>query len=138
MHVDNYYRSGLFFFLYKLNYFGASPDNTRSLLIIRGINVFPSQVESVVLSMKEFAPRYLLVVDRINNLDTLEVQVELRQEYFTATFDTPAAIDELKKKLRDKLRSVLSFNAKVQLKAPNAIERSQGKSVRVIDNRKLQ
>ena len=63
---------------------GRSDD----MLIIRGINVFPSQVESVVLSMKEFAPRYLLVVDRINNLDTLEVQVELRQEYFTATFDT--------------------------------------------------
>ena len=79
-----------------------------------------------------------LVVDRINNLDTLEVQVELRQEYFTATFDTPAAIDELKKRLRDKLRSVLSINAQVQLKAPNAIERSQGKSVRVIDKRKLQ
>ena len=112
---------------------GRSDD----MLIIRGINVFPSQVESVVLGMKEFAPRYLLVVDRINNLDTLEVQVELRQEYFTATFDTPAAIDELKKKLRDKLRSVLSINAQVQLKAPNAIERSQGKSVRVIDNRKL-
>jgi phenylacetate-CoA ligase len=88
--------------------------------------------------MKEFAPRYLLVVDRINNLDTLEVQVELRQEYFTATFDTPAAIDDLKKRLRDKLRSVLSINAQVQLKAPNAIERSQGKSVRVIDKRKLQ
>jgi phenylacetate-CoA ligase len=113
---------------------GRSDD----MLIIRGINVFPSQVESVVLSMKEFAPRYLLVVDRINNLDTLEVQVELRQEYFTATLDTPAAIDELRKKLADKLRSVLSISAKVQLKAPNAIERSQGKSVRVIDNRKLQ
>jgi phenylacetate-CoA ligase len=112
---------------------GRSDD----MLIIRGINVFPSQVESVVLSMKEFAPQYLLVVDRINNLDTLEVQVELRQEYFTATFDTPAAIDELKKKMADKLRSVLSISAKVSLKAPNAIARSQGKSVHVIDNRKL-
>ena len=113
---------------------GRSDD----MLIIRGINIFPSQVESVVLTMPEIAPRYLLVVDRINNLDTLEVQVELRQEYFTATLDTPAAIDELRKKLADKLRSVLSISAKVQLKAPNAIERSQGKSVRVIDNRKLQ
>ena len=87
--------------------------------------------------MKEFAPRYLLVVNRVNNLDTLEVQVELRQEYFTATFDTPAAIDELQKRLAAKLRSVLSIGVKVSLKAPNAIERSQGKSVRVIDNRKL-
>ena len=115
----------------------AITGRSDDMLIIRGINVFPSQVESVVLSMPEFAPRYMLVVDRINNLDTLEVQVELRQEYFTATFDTPAAIDELKKRLADKLRSVLSISAKVSLKAPGAIERSQGKSVRVIDNRKL-
>ena len=113
----------------------AITGRSDDMLIIRGINVFPSQVESVVLSMKEFAPRYMLVVDRVNNLDTLEVQVELRQEYFTATFDTPAAIDELKKRLSDKLRSVLSISAKVSLKAPNAIERSQGKSTRVIDLR---
>jgi phenylacetate-CoA ligase len=108
------------------------------MLIIRGINVFPSQVESVVLSMPEFAPRYMLIVDRgSNNLDTLQVQVELRQEYFTATFDTPAAIDELERKLANKLKSVLSIAAKVQLKAPNTIERSQGKSAHVIDKRKL-
>jgi phenylacetate-CoA ligase len=112
---------------------GRSDD----MLIIRGINVFPSQVESVVLSMKEFAPRYMLVVDRVNNLDTLQVQVELRQEYFNATMDTPAAISELEKRLGSKLKSVLSIAAKVQLKAPNTIERSQGKSAHVIDKRKL-
>ena len=112
---------------------GRSDD----MLIIRGINVFPSQVESVVLSMKEFAPRYMLIVDRVNNLDTLQVQVELRQEYFTSTFDTPAAIDELEKRLANKLKSVLSIAAKVKLKAPNTIERSQGKSAHVIDNRNL-
>ena len=112
---------------------GRSDD----MLIIRGINVFPSQIESVVLSMQEFAPRYLLVVDRVNNLDTLQVQVELRQEYFNATLDTPAAINELEKRLAAKLKSVLSIAAKVQLKAPNTIERSQGKSVRVIDKRHL-
>lgn len=112
---------------------GRSDD----MLIIRGINVFPSQVESVVLSMNEFAPHYMLVVDRVNNLDTLEVQVELRQEYFTATFDTPAAIDELEKRLAAKLRSVLSIGAKVKLKAPNTIERSQGKSAHVVDKRNL-
>ena len=113
--------------------YGRSDD----MLIIRGINVFPSQVESVVLSMEEFAPRYMLVVDRVNNLDTLQVQVELRQEYFTATLDTPAAIEELSKKLEAKLRSVLSIGAKVQLKAPGTIERSQGKSAHVIDKRQL-
>ena len=113
---------------------GRSDD----MLIIRGINVFPSQVESVVLDMKEIAPRYLLVVDRVNNLDTLQVQVELRQEYFTGTFDTPAAIEELSRRLALKLRSVLNIGVKVVLKAPNTIERSQGKSAHVIDNRNIQ
>ena len=116
---------------------GRIEGRSDDMLIIRGINVFPSQVESVVLSMKEFAPRYMLVVDRVNNLDTLQVQVELRQDYFTSTLDTPAAIDQLSKKLASKLKSVLSISAKVQLKAPNTIERSQGKSAHVIDNRKL-
>ena len=116
---------------------GRIEGRSDDMLIIRGINVFPSQVESVVLSMQEFAPRYLLIVDRKNNLDTLTVQVEIRQEYFTSTFDTPAAIDELEKRLASRLKSVLSIAAKVQLKAPNTIERSQGKSAHVIDNRKL-
>nr|MCR4766120.1 phenylacetate--CoA ligase [Bacteroidaceae bacterium] len=115
----------------------AIQGRSDDMLIIRGINVFPSQVESVVLSMKEFAPRYLLVVDRVNNLDTLQVQVELRQEYFTSTFDTPAAIDELEKRLANKLKSVLSIAAKVKLKAPNTIERSQGKSAHVVDKRNI-
>ena len=112
---------------------GRSDD----MLIIRGINVFPSQVESVVLGMKEFAPRYMLIVDRKNNLDTFTMQVEIRQEYFTGTFDTPAAIEMLEKKLASRLKSVLSIAAKVQLKAPNTIERSQGKSAHVIDLRTI-
>ena len=115
----------------------AIQGRSDDMLIIRGINIFPSQVESVVLTMPEIAPRYLLVVDRINNLDTLQVQVELRQDYFNATLDTPAAIDELSRRLAAKLKSVLSIGVKVQLKAPGTIERSQGKSTRVIDNRKL-
>ena len=90
-----------------------------------------------MLSMQEFAPRYMLVVDRVNNLDTLQVQVELRQEYFNATLDTPAAINTLEKRLAARLKSVLSIAAKVQLKAPNTIERSQGKSAHVIDKRQL-
>ncbi len=112
---------------------GRSDD----MLIIRGINVFPSQVESVVLSEPEFAPRYLLVVDRVNNLDTLEVQVEVRQEIFTEKMETLGAIDALEKKLANKLKSVLSISAKVKIKAPNTIERSQGKSKFVIDKRVL-
>ena len=112
---------------------GRSDD----MLIIRGINVFPSQVESVVLSMPEFAPRYLLVIDRVNNLDTLQVQVEVRQEYFTEQFDTLGALGTLEKRLANKLKSVLPISAKVQLKAPGTIERSQGKSKFVLDKRQL-
>jgi len=116
---------------------GRITGRSDDMLIIRGINVFPSQVESVILSMEEFAPRYLLVVDRVNNLDTLQIQVELRQEYFTGDFDHLAPLEALAKKLSDKLKSVLSISAKVQLKAPNTIQRSEGKSKFVIDNRKL-
>ncbi len=112
---------------------GRSDD----MLIIRGINVFPSQVESVILSTEEFAPRFLLVVDRVNNLDTLEVQVEVRQEFFNDKFDTLAPLEALEKKLEHKLKSVLSISAKIKLKAPNTIERSQGKSKFVIDKRAL-
>lgn len=72
---------------------GRSDD----MLIIRGINVFPSQVESVILSTEEFAPRFLLVVDRVNNLDTLEVQVEVRQEFFNDKIDTLAPLEALEK-----------------------------------------
>ena len=115
----------------------AIQGRTDDMLIIRGINVFPSQVESVVLTMQEFAPVYMLIVDRVNNLDTLVVQVELRPDVFNATLDTPAAIDELEQRFAGKLRSVLSINAKVQIKAPGTIERSQGKSTHVIDKRKL-
>ena len=109
---------------------GRSDD----MLIIRGINVFPSQVESVILSMKEFEPRYMLVVDRVNNLDTLQVQVEVRRDYFS---DDIASMLALKKHLADKLKSVLSISADVKLMEPNSIQRSQGKSQRVIDKRIL-
>lgn len=109
---------------------GRSDD----MLIIRGINVFPSQVESVILGMKEFEPQYLLVVDRKNNLDTLEVQVEVRRDFFS---DDIGSMLRLKKTLSDRLKSVLSISAEVKLVEPNSIARSQGKSKRVIDNRVL-
>ena len=109
---------------------GRSDD----MLIIRGINVFPSQVESVILEMKEFEPQYLLIVDRKGNLDSLEIQVEVRRDFFS---DDIGAMLALKKSLADKLKSVLSISADVKLVEPNSIARSQGKSKRVIDNRKL-
>ena len=91
----------------------------------------------MVLAIPEIAPRYMLIIDRINNLDTLTVQVEVRPDYFTSDFDTPGAVENLRKKVEMKLRSVLSIGAKVEIKAPGSIERSQGKSVRVLDKRKL-
>ena len=110
---------------------GRSDD----MLIIRGINVFPSQVESVILSTEEFEPHYQLVIDRINNLDRLTVRVELRNEFMTDMLPELAALE---RKLSEKLKSVLSIRAKVQLLPQGTLERSQGKSRRVIDNRQLQ
>ena len=104
------------------------------MLIVRGINIFPTQVESVILEFKELEPQYMLVVDRKNNLDTLEVQVEVRRDFFT---DDIGAMLALKKNVSAKLKSVLSIGVDVKLVEPNSIERSQGKSKHVIDKRKL-
>jgi phenylacetate-CoA ligase len=84
--------------------------------------------------MPEFEPQYMLIVDRINNLDTLQVQVEVRKDFFS---DDIGSMLAMKKKLSDKLKSVLSISADVRLMEPGSIERSQGKSKHVIDNRKL-
>ena len=104
------------------------------MLIVRGINIFPTQVESVILEFKELEPQYMLVVDRKNNLDTLEVQVEVRKDFFT---DDIGAMLALKKEVANRLKSVLSIGVDVKLVEPNSIVRSQGKSKHVIDNRKL-
>ena len=116
---------------------GRLLGRTDDMLIIRGINVFPSQVESVILTMPECAPHYLLVVDRVNNIDTLTVQVEMRQEYFAQGFDTFEPIFRLERELSAKLKSVLSIKAKVEVKQPGTLERSEGKSKFVIDKRVL-
>jgi phenylacetate-CoA ligase len=113
---------------------GRIMGRSDDMLIIRGINVFPSQVESTILEMSEFEPQYMLIVDRINNLDTLQVQVEVRRELFS---DDIGRMLTLKKRLADRLKSVLSISADVRLVEPGSIERSQGKSRRVIDKRML-
>ena len=104
------------------------------MLIIRGINVFPSQVESVILEMPEFEPVYLMVVDRAGCLDTLQVQVEVRRDFIS---DELGEMLRLRKKLADRLKSVLSISADVKLMEPGSISRSAGKRVRVIDRRSL-
>ena len=116
---------------------GRLQGRSDDMLIIRGINVFPSQVESVILTMPECAPHYLLIVDRVNNIDTLTVQVEVRQDYFAQGFDTFEPIFKLEKQLTEKLKSVLSIRAKVEVKQPGTLQRSEGKSKFVIDKRVL-
>ena len=108
---------------------GRSDD----MLIIRGVNLFPSQVESVLLEMSEIKPHYLLIVDRINNLDTLELKVEVDEAFF---LDKISQLETLRKKIQDNLESSLGLGIKVTLVEPKMIERSEGKSQRVIDKRK--
>ena len=113
---------------------GRIMGRSDDMLIIRGINVFPSQVESVILEMPEIEPQYMLVVDRINNLDTLQIQVEVRRDFFSGDMGSMLA---MKKRLSDKIKSVLSIGADIKLMEPGSIERSQGKSKHVIDKRSL-
>ncbi len=108
---------------------GRSDD----MLIIRGVNLFPSQIESVILEMSEIKPHYLLIVDRINNLDTIELQVEVDEEFFQ---DKISQLQSLRNKIQNNLESTLGLGIKVTLVEPKTIERSEGKSKRVIDKRK--
>ena len=108
---------------------GRSDD----MLIIRGVNVFPSQIETVLLN-HGYAANYQIIVDRVNNTDTLDVKVEMTPQMFT---DNVGEIDERRKALADGIKDILGIRAKVSLVAPKSIERSEGKAVRVIDRRKL-
>jgi len=107
---------------------------TDDMLIIRGVNVFPSQIESVLLEVAEVAPHYLLIVDRVDNLDNLEVWVEMNQNMFS---DEVKKIEEVERKIKRELESAIGINAKVKLVEPKSIERSEGKAKRVIDKRVL-
>ena len=109
---------------------GRSDD----MLIIRGVNVFPSQVEAALIDVKEVTPHYMMIVDRENNLDTLEIQVEVDVAYYT---DEVKGIEKLTKKIAGVIQSALGISAKIRLMGPNSLKRSEGKAVHVIDNRKL-
>ena len=109
---------------------GRSDD----MLIIRGVNVFPSQVEAALLEIGEAAPYYMLIVDRVNNLDTLEVQVEVDEKFFS---DKISELESLTKKIAHAIQQGIGLAVKVKLVEPKTIERSMGKAVRVIDKRKL-
>ncbi len=109
---------------------GRSDD----MLIIRGVNVFPSQIEEVLLKMEGIHPHYLITVDRVNNLDNMLVQVEVEQEFF---IDRISELQALSKKLQHNLESALGISVNVKLVEPKTIARSEGKAKRVIDNRKM-
>ncbi|MDP8215550.1 MAG: phenylacetate--CoA ligase [Candidatus Euphemobacter frigidus] len=106
---------------------------TDDMLIIRGINVFPSQIESVLLEVEGAQPHYLLVVDRVKGLDTLEIQVEVGEEVFS---DEIRKLQQLSEKIKKEIESVLALSVEVKLVEPKTIERSMGKAKRVIDKRK--
>ena len=109
---------------------GRSDD----MLIIRGVNVFPSQIESVLLSVGQVEPYYMILVDRVNNLDVMEIKVELSADAFS---DRVRGIEELEAKIRASIESTLGISAKVTFVEPSSLPRSEGKAKRVIDNRTL-
>lgn len=107
---------------------------TDDMLIIRGVNVFPSQIEEVLMRIDGVAPYYQIVVDRVNNKDTLDVLIELSSFVMT---DEIKDLEQLTKKVSAELLSMLGIKANVKLVEPKSITRSEGKAVRVIDKRKL-
>ena len=108
---------------------GRSDD----MMIIKGVNVFPSQIETVLLN-KGYQANYLITVDRVNNSDTLDIDVEMTPEMFS---DNVSVISKREKELVSALKAMLGIYARVHLVSPKSITRSEGKAVRVIDKRKL-
>ena len=109
---------------------GRSDD----MLIIRGVNVFPSQIESILVRIEEVEPHYVLIVDRKDNLDTLEVRVEVDERIFS---DEIKILQGLSRRIEKEIKDILGVTCTVKLVEPKAIQRSEGKATRVIDNRKL-
>lgn len=107
---------------------------TDDMLIIRGVNVFPSQVEHVLMGIDEVEPHYMLIVDRVGALDILEVQVEVNEKIFS---DEIKKMEELSRRIQQDIKEFLGVSCKVKLVEPKTIQRSEGKAQRVIDNRKI-
>ncbi|HDP24486.1 MAG TPA: phenylacetate--CoA ligase [Deltaproteobacteria bacterium] len=109
---------------------GRSDD----MLIIRGVNVFPSQIESVLMEIEGLEPHYLLIVEREGSLDTLEIQVELSEQVFS---DEIRGLQSLEKRITKDVKDYLGISAKVKLVEPKSLQRFEGKAQRVIDRREL-
>lgn len=110
---------------------GRSDD----MLIIRGVNVFPSQIEAALLEMGKTTPHYLIIVNRVNNLDTLEIQVEVEEQFFS---DEIRELEKLTQQIHNVIQQAIGLSAKIKLVAPKTLERSMGKAKHVIDNRVLE
>ena len=106
------------------------------MLIIRGVNVFPSQIEAVLVGIEGLEPHYQLIVDREGSLDTLEVQVELSEKQFTGA-DEIKTLQKLENRMRKDMKDYLGITARIKLVEPKTIQRSEGKSSRVVDKRKI-
>ena len=113
---------------------GRVVGRTDDMLIIRGVNVFPSQIEEALLAVEGAAPHYLIEVNRPNNLDEVSVKVEVRPEFFS---DKMSEMQALRDRIDRKIQAYTGIHVTVELVAPKTIERSVGKAVRVVDNRKL-
>jgi phenylacetate-CoA ligase len=107
---------------------------TDDMLIIRGVNVFPSQIESAIMSIGDMQPHYQIVVERENNLDSMTIEIEISEEMFT---DDVKGIEEFEKKIGAHVNSLLGVGAKIRLVEPKSIARSEGKAKRVIDKREM-
>ena len=107
---------------------------TDDMLIIRGVNVFPSQIEEVLVQIEEASPHYQLIVDREQNLDVMTVKVEVNEKVFS---DEIKGLEKIEFKIRDEIKKALGISVSVKLAEPQTVARSEGKAVRVIDNRKM-
>jgi len=111
---------------------GRSDD----MLIIRGVNVFPSQIEAILLAIKGVEPHYQLIVDRAGNLDTLEIQVEVGEQVF-ANADEVKVLQNMERRIVKDIKDYLGVSAKVKLVEPKTLQRSEGKASRVLDKRRI-
>lgn len=113
---------------------GKILGRTDDMMIIRGVNVFPSQVESVLCTLQEVEPHFFITVDRVNNTDTFDIDVEVKEQYYS---DVMSEMEKLRKKIAHAIQNVVGVQPNIKPVAPNTIERSQGKAKRVNDKRKF-
>jgi phenylacetate-CoA ligase len=115
---------------------GRVMGRSDDMLIIRGVNVYPSQIEAVLVGIEGLEPHYQLIVDREGTLDTLEVQVEMSEKQ-SENFDEVKVLQKLERQLKKDMKDYLGITAKIKLVESRTIQRSEGKASRVIDKRKL-